>query len=146
MREILVTRRVSGRWPQNAGVSREMRETWQVCRRTCVNNFPRVAMPNRPTAPTSRVGGVQLGLVGDSLDESEQICRRNSTQRLYIYIVANSQLYSVSQKIPPRTCGNFSQTVGNFSTKLYMPITRSYLRQTTNFYSITCNFDEVMPY
>ena len=31
MREILVTRRVSGRWPQNAGVSREMRETWQVC-------------------------------------------------------------------------------------------------------------------
>jgi len=31
MREILVTRRVSGRWLQNAGVSREMRETWQVC-------------------------------------------------------------------------------------------------------------------
>jgi len=31
MREILVTRRVSGRWLYNAGVSREMRETWQVC-------------------------------------------------------------------------------------------------------------------
>jgi len=30
MREILVMRRVSGRWLQNAGVSREMRETWQV--------------------------------------------------------------------------------------------------------------------
>jgi len=30
MREILVTRRVSGRWLENAGVSREMRETWQV--------------------------------------------------------------------------------------------------------------------
>ena len=28
MREILVMRRVSGRWLQNAGVSREMRETW----------------------------------------------------------------------------------------------------------------------
>ena len=33
MREILVTRRVSGRCLQNAGVSREMRETWQVWRR-----------------------------------------------------------------------------------------------------------------
>jgi len=31
MREISVMRRVSGRWLQNAGVSREMRETWQVC-------------------------------------------------------------------------------------------------------------------
>jgi len=30
MREILVTRRVSGRWLWNAGVSRKMRETWQV--------------------------------------------------------------------------------------------------------------------
>jgi len=30
MREILVARRVSGRWLYNAGVSREMRETWQV--------------------------------------------------------------------------------------------------------------------
>jgi len=28
MREILVTRRVSGRWLQNAGVTGEMRETW----------------------------------------------------------------------------------------------------------------------
>jgi len=28
MREILVMRRGSGRWLQNAGVSREMRETW----------------------------------------------------------------------------------------------------------------------
>jgi len=40
--EILVTRRVSGRWLQNAGVSREMRETWQVW---CMHSYAKWSKP-----------------------------------------------------------------------------------------------------
>ena len=37
MREIWCPMRVSGRWVQNAGVSRAMRESWQVCNQNYKN-------------------------------------------------------------------------------------------------------------
>jgi len=45
-----------------------------------------------------------------------------------MFIGVHYSVYSVSQKIPLRSSGIFSQTVGNLSTKFYMPIIRPYLR------------------
>ena len=56
----------------------------------------------------------------------------NFTQVVNIPVYAKTHMYvymySVSQKIPLRTCGNFSKNVRNFSTKFYTPIMYSYVR------------------
>jgi len=83
------------------------------------------------TVEFSRVGGVywiRIIIVGDGLDESEQILRRNSTSRLLCEFSTHPQRIhdGFGQRIEKRTCWEFIQSSwlqnnGNLNTWSRLP-------------------------